>query len=139
MITNKVRHFWVSNRGSASIEFVSLALPLFIPVIFFLHQFATVSAEEEIARTLAREGARAFVTSSGGNEAVIAMNSVIATAGKELGLSQEDYSRMAVGLECSASPCYTPSAKIIVTIHFGATKEFRAVTASAQEYLSPWT
>lgn len=136
---NKLKHFWVSNKGSASIEFVSLALPLFIPVIFFLHQFATVSSEEQLARTLAREGARAFVKSSGGDTAVIAMNAVIGEAGKELGLSQDDFSRMAVGLECSTSPCYTPNAKIIVTIHFGATKELRAVTASAQEYISPWS
>lgn len=136
---NKLKHFWVSNKGSASIEFVSLAVPLFIPVIFFLHQFASVSSEEQIARTLAREGVRAFVNSSGNDAAVIAMNAVIGKAGKELGLSQNDFSRMAVGLECSTSPCYTPNAKIIVTIHFGATKELRAVTASAQEYISPWS
>ncbi|CAB4558396.1 unannotated protein [freshwater metagenome] len=139
MRIGRLKHFWVSNRGSASIEFVSLALPLFIPVIFFLHQFATVSGTEEIARTLAREGARAFVTSSRGDSAEMAMNAVIATAGMELGLTHDEFSRMAVGLECSASPCYTPNAKIIVTIHFGATKEFRAVTASAQEYISPWS
>lgn len=139
MIISSVKRFWKSDTGGASIEFVSLALPLFIPVFFFLHQFATVSAQEELARTLAREGARAFVSSSGADSAAVAMNSVITTAGRELGLTNDDFSRMAVGLACSAAPCFTPNGKIIVTIHFGATKQFRAVTASAQEYISPWT
>ena len=133
-----IKCFWKNESGGASIEFVLLALPLFIPVFFFLHQFANISAQEELARTLAREGARAFVSSSGADGAAVAMNSVIATAGRELGLTDDDFSRMAVGLECSSAPCFTPNGKIIVTIHFGATKQYRAVTASAQEYISPW-
>jgi Flp pilus assembly protein TadG len=128
-----------SERGSASIEFVALALPLFVPVIFFLHQFASVSGQEEIARTLAREGARAFVTSSSQSSAAAAMSAVIQSAGRELGLTEVEFQRMAVNLECSSSPCYSPNGKIVVTVHFGASKEFRAVTASAQEYISPWS
>jgi Flp pilus assembly protein TadG len=128
-----------SERGSASIEFVALALPLFVPIIFFLYQFASVSGQEEIARTLAREGARAFVTSSNQSSAAAAMSAVIQRAGIELGLSEEEFERMAINLECSSSPCYSPNGKIVVTVHFGASKEFRAVTASAQEYISPWS
>jgi Flp pilus assembly protein TadG len=128
-----------SERGSASIEFVALALPLFVPIIFFLHQFASVSGQEEIARTLAREGARAFVTSSNQSNANAAMSAVIYRAGRELGLTEDEFERMAINLECSSSPCYSPNGKIVVTVHFGASKEFRAVTASAQEYISPWS
>jgi hypothetical protein len=126
-------------KGSASIEFVALALPLFVPIIFFLHQFALVSGQEEIARTLAREGARAFVTSSGQSSAGSAMSSVILRAGRELGLTDSEFARMAINLECSSTPCYSPNGKIVVTVHFGATKEFPSVTASAQEYISPWS
>ena len=128
-----------SERGSASIEFVALALPLFVPIIFFLHQFASVSGQEEIARTLAREGARAFVTSSNQSSATVAMSAVIYRAGRELGLKEDEFERMAINLECSTSPCYSPNGKIVVIVHFGASKEFRAVTASAQEYISPWS
>lgn len=134
-----MKRFIRGERGSASVEFVALALPLFVPIIFFLHQFASVSAQEEIARTLAREGARAFVTSSGQSNAAAAMNAVIFRAGRELGLRDEEFERMAINLECSNSPCYSPNGKIVVTVHFGAFKELRAVTASAQEYISPWS
>ena len=128
-----------SESGSASIEFVALALPLFVPIILFLHQFASVSGQEEIARTLAREGARAFVTSSNQSNANAAMSAVIYRAGRELGLTEDEFERMAINLECNSSPCYSPNGKIVVTVHFGASKEFRAVTASAQEYISPWS
>jgi len=135
----RTKDFWRGDSGGASIEFVALALPLFIPIIFFLHQFASISSEEEIARTLAREGARAFVASPDRSNAETAMNSVISIAGRELGLTSDDFARMAVGLECSESPCFTPNGKIIVSINLGATKEYRAVSASAQEYISPWS
>jgi Flp pilus assembly protein TadG len=134
-----MKKFIGCERGSASIEFVALALPLFVPVIFFLHQFALVSGQEEIARTLAREGARAFVSSSEQSSAAVAMSAVILRAGRELGLTDAEFERMAVNLECSSTPCYSPNGKIIVTVHFGATKEFPSVTASAQEYVSPWS
>jgi Flp pilus assembly protein TadG len=134
-----MKRFIRCERGSASIEFVALALPLFVPIIFFLHQFALVSGQEEIARTLAREGARAFVSSSEQSSAAVAMSAVILRAGRELGLTDAEFERMAINLECSSSPCYSPNGKIIVTVHFGATQEFPSVTASAQEYVSPWS
>lgn len=126
-------------KGGASVEFVALALPLFVPVIIFLHQFASVSAQEEIARTLAREGARAFVISRQPSNPEESMNAVIIAAGKQLGLTESEFSRMAVGLQCDSSPCHSPNGKVVVTIHFGASRDSRAVTASAQEFISPWS
>lgn len=134
-----MKSFIKNEDGSASVEFVVLALPLFIPLIIFLQQFAGVSSEEGFARTLAREGARAYVSSSSTQSAEEMMNKVIIAAGKELGLTDEQFDRMAIGLECSNAPCHSPNGKVQVTIHFVATGQFRAVTASAQEYFSPWS
>jgi hypothetical protein len=47
--------------GSAVLEFVALALPLFVPVIIFLSSFATASNDEFIVRTLL---AKQFVLTS---------------------------------------------------------------------------
>jgi Flp pilus assembly protein TadG len=134
-----MKRFLRNQDGSASVEFVALAIPLFIPLFIYLNQFANLSGEEEIARTLAREGARAYVTSSGSNTAEVMMNRVIMAAGQELGLTSAQFSRLAIGLECSSSPCHSPNGRVQVTVHFSATSELRAVTASAQEYISPWT
>lgn len=127
-----------SENGSASVEFIALALPLFIPLFIFLQQFAGVSTEENIARTLAREGARAYVSSSSDQSAEEMMNKVIMVAGKESGLTDEQFDRLAIGLECSNSPCHSPNGKVQVTVHFSPNSQFRSVTASAQEYFSPW-
>ena len=51
------------DRGSAIVEFVALAIPLFIPIFIYLNQFASLSGNEEIVRVLAREGLRAYVAS----------------------------------------------------------------------------
>lgn len=131
--------FFKSEEGSASVEFVALALPLFIPLIIFLQQFAGASAEENFARTLAREGARAYVSSSSDQTGLEMMNKVIFIAGNKIGLSQEQFERMTIQLNCSHSPCHTPNGKVEVTLHFSATSKFRSVTASAQEYFSPWS
>jgi len=130
--------FIKDENGSASVEFVALALPLFIPLFIFLQQFAGVSAEENIARTLAREGARAYISSSSDQSSEEMMNKVIMVAGKELGLTQEQFDRLAIGLQCSHSPCHSPNGKVQVTIHLSADSQSRTVTASAQEYFSPW-
>lgn len=134
-----MKGFLRNQDGSASVEFVALAIPLFIPLFIYLNQFANLSGEEELARTLAREGARAYVASSGSNSAAVMMNRVIMAAGEELGLTSAQFSRLAIGLKCSESPCHSPNGRVQVTVHFSATSEFRAVTASAQEYISPWT
>jgi Flp pilus assembly protein TadG len=128
-----------SENGSASVEFVALALPLFVPLFIFLQQFAGVSAEETVARILAREGARAYVSSSSDASSAEMMNEVIMASGEKLGLTAEQFDRIAIGLQCSNSPCHSPNGKVQVTVHFSATSKFRAVTASAQEYFSPWS
>ena len=134
-----MKRFLRNQDGSASVEFVALAIPLFIPLFIYLNQFANLSGEEEMARTLAREGARAYVSSSGSDTAEVMMNRVIMAAGEALGLTTAQFSRLAIGLKCSESPCHSPNGRVQVTVHFSATSEFRAVTASAQEYISPWS
>ena len=41
--------------GGAIVEFVALAIPLFIPIFIYLNSFSSVSANEEIARSMARK------------------------------------------------------------------------------------
>jgi hypothetical protein len=52
-----------SDSGSAIVEFVALAIPLFIPVFMYLNHFSSISVNEEIARSMAREVLRVYVLS----------------------------------------------------------------------------
>ena len=50
-----------SDSGSAIVEFIALAIPLFIPIFIYLNHFSSVSVNEEIARSMAREVLRVYV------------------------------------------------------------------------------
>ena len=49
--------------GGAIVEFVALAIPLFIPIFIYLNSFSSISANEVIARSMAREVLRVYVIS----------------------------------------------------------------------------
>jgi len=59
----KIRARLKSDSGSAIVEFVALAIPLFIPIFIYLNHFSSVSVNEEIARSMAREVLRVYVIS----------------------------------------------------------------------------
>jgi Flp pilus assembly protein TadG len=50
-------------EGGAIVEFVILAIPLFIPIFIYLNSFSSISANETIARSMAREVLRVYVIS----------------------------------------------------------------------------
>jgi Flp pilus assembly protein TadG len=64
LLSDKFKRLLNNERGSASVEFVALAIPLFIPLFIFMNSFASLSDGQDSLRTLAREAARGFVTSS---------------------------------------------------------------------------
>lgn len=127
----------LDERGSASVEFSLLAIPLFIPLLIFMGQFASASDSQDSLRTLARESVRAFVSSSNDQIAFYVANQVIVKGGEVLG--QEN---VGIRITCSASPCISPDAQVIVHLTsrnpgispFG----FPAFEVSAIEYVSPW-
>ena len=74
-------------RGSASVEFVMLAIPLFLPIFIYLNQFASLSWGEESAQVLARESLRGYVQASSDANGRIVAGQVIAVVGAKMGLS----------------------------------------------------
>jgi Flp pilus assembly protein TadG len=126
-------------RGSASVEFVVLALPLFIPIFIFLGQFSALSSHEMAMQTLARESLRAFVESKNDESGGVLINEVINVGGEELGLSEAEIKAIDVDIECSKSPCHSPNGRVRITLTMDpSVNQGRQVIAAAQEYLSPW-
>ena len=133
-----LRHIFWCEKGSASVEFTALAIPLFLPIFLFLQQFAALSSEESIARTLARESVRAFVSSSSDSVARAVAGEIIRVGGAELGLTDLELDGISLTFECSDSPCLSPNARIRARVEIKSPKSGRTVVASAQEYVSPW-
>ena len=133
-----VKRFLIEEHGSASIEFVLLAIPLFLPILLFLNHFATLSNSELVARTLVRESLRAYVTSPNNEVAPDRAWQVMTIGGRAEGLTEEQISNLDINFECSANPCITPNARIRATLKMQLPNQGRIVTAQAEEYISPW-
>jgi Flp pilus assembly protein TadG len=127
-------------EGSASVEFVVLALPLFIPIFIFLGQFSAVSSHEMVLQTLARESLRSYIESSNDQTGEVLIRQVIEVGGKNLGLSQEEISAIDVEMKCSKSPCHQPNGRVRITLTMDPSMSHgRTIEAAAQEYFSPWS
>ena len=125
-------------NGSAVVEFVALALPLFVPVIIFLSQFATLSNDEFIVRTLARESVRAYILSANDLSATINARNTMKTGAQELGLKEERIKDLDFIVDCAGLLCITPENKVEITITLRSQDGKRVSTATARETVSPW-
>ena len=127
-------------EGSASVEFVVLALPLFIPIFIFLGQFSVVSSHEMVLQTLARESLRSYIESSNDQTGEALIREVIEIGGKNLGLSHQEIAAIDVEMKCSKSPCHQPNGRVRITLTMDpSVSHGRTIEAAAQEYFSPWS
>lgn len=122
-------------RGGAIVEFVALALPLFIPIFIYLNHYGVISDSEYSLRTLAREMSRAVVTSENDDVAERVAAEVFIKGGAVLGLEREILSGdIQYFLQCSDRPCIGPNNQVEVKIRSKSLNR----TISAVEYVSPW-
>lgn len=119
-------------------EFVILAIPLFLPIIIYLSQFAEVSNAETNARSLVREVVRAYVSSESLSEAQANSSLVLHYGAKRLGFSDNEIASIKITFLCSSSPCLAPGSRVRSDLEFDLSKSHRHVRVSAQEYVSPW-
>ena len=124
--------------GSAVLEFVALALPLFVPVILFLSSFATASNDEFIVRTLARETVRAYILSNNDLSATINARNTMQTGARELGLDPKRIDDLHFSIDCAGIFCISPDNKVEVTITLKSKDGKRVSSATARETVSPW-
>ena len=103
------------DSGSAIVEFVVLALPLMIPIIIYLGAVHENSALKNDLHNLARQSARAFITSPNESYESARLQSIVRIFQTRI-LQPDGISEIPiVTVECSASPCLTPDAKVKVT------------------------
>lgn len=124
--------------GSAIVEFVALAIPLFIPVFIYLNSFTSVSGNESVVRTLAREGVRAYVASDNDYAGRATSQQAVQLIAKHLGLTNREMDSLSVRYDCSRMPCLSANSRIRLTITYVDEESHRTIEASAQENISPW-
>ena len=126
------------DRGSASVEFSLLAIPLFIPLFIFMAQFSHSSDAQDSLRTLARESARAFVTSKDDETAFYVAHQVVIQGAQLLGYDPNS-SKTAIELRvvCDSRPCIAPDNRVLVQLTMNSSSKGQTQVA-AIEYVSPW-
>ena len=134
----KIKDRLTSDSGSAIVEFVALAIPLFIPIFIYLNHFSSVSVNEEIARSMAREVLRVYVISEDESAARNLSGQAIQLLARQWKLSDSEIASMQTHMDCSHTPCLSANGRIKLTITFTDNQTGRVVSASAQEHLSPW-
>lgn len=99
--------------GTAIIEFVYLAILLMVPLVYLVLTVFRVQGAAYAVSSATRAAGRAFVTSSGGEQAEsrahTAAAMVLADAGLELSAGE-------LRITCSQDPCLTPGATVEVAI-----------------------
>ncbi len=128
-------NFLRSDRGSATVEFVTLALPLFIPLFIFLSQYSLESNLEGGLKTLSREMARGIVTSENDSIAESVSYEIFIKAGSVLGFEDAiKDGELHYEIHCRNQPCISPKNEVKVTL----TSMHLRRPISAVEYVSPW-
>jgi hypothetical protein len=134
----KMRKCLRREDGGAIVEFVALAIPLFIPIFLYLNSFSSVSANEVIARSMAREVLRVYVISENEGAARNLSGQAMDLLARQWNLSPNEIATLRTQMDCSQIPCLTANGRIKLTISFIDDQTKREVSASAQEHLSPW-
>jgi hypothetical protein len=129
------RKLW-DEEGSAVLEFVALALPLFIPLFLFLNQYSISSDMQSSLRTLSREMARGFVTSENDEVAQRVTEEIFIKGSSVLGLENElANGSLTYIFQCKSQPCISPNNEIVITVK----SRLSQTSISTVEYVSAWS
>ena len=104
--SSRLSHF-VSERGSASAEFVLWVIPLFLPLIILIGQVSEIGSAKIESMQLARTALRAFVSAPNTSTGHLRVRQVLALGGGEV----SSYSVI-----CKASPCIQPNNLVKLTL-----------------------
>ena len=137
-IGSRLRACFSQEDGGAIVEFVALAIPLFIPIFIYLNSFSSVSANEQIARSMAREVLRVYAISENDGVAQEISGRAAQILAREWKLSQTEVESLRTTMDCSHFPCLTANGRIRLNLSFIDDETQRKVSASAQVHLSPW-
>lgn len=93
--------------GSATGEFVLVALPLFLPALLFFLAMSHISRSEMESSFIAREAVRAFTTGSDDQAAHARVKAL---------LGEYNKSNLSYRVVCSTQPCISPGAEVELSV-----------------------
>ena len=138
MKTSDLRRFIRREEGSAIIEFVIYALPLFIPLIIYLTAVNHSAQIQYEARNFARQLARAYVTSPSAEftgARIAAVKDVFVTS--SFAANKIDPNPR-IEISCSLNPCLSPNGKVSITVYLKSIFSNSKASATAVQTVDAW-
>jgi len=127
-----------AEEGSAILEFLILAIPLFVPLIIYLTSLNQSAQIEYEARNFARALARAYVTSPSQELTAPRIQAVTSAFAANSFILNKIDSPPKVQISCSANPCLTPDGKIEVTVILSSSSSKKVASAKATQTVDAW-
>jgi len=138
MKTRFFQGFIRKEDGSAIIEFVIYALPLFVPLVIYLTSINQGAQLQYEARNFARQLARAYVTSPNAQftEArILAVKEVFVSSTFATNKISPNPS---IEITCSLNPCLTPNGKIKISVGLTSLTSGNFASATAIQTVDAW-
>jgi len=137
-LAKSIEKFAKDDEGSAIIEFIVYALPLFVPLVIYLTSVNQVSEIQYEARNFARQTARAYVTSPTQDLTNARMFSVLEVFVKNSFTTNRIDSHPEIEISCTLNPCLTPNGKIKVKVVLISISSGKSASATAIQTVDAW-
>jgi len=115
-LISRLLHFLREEEGSAVLEFIMIAMPLFIPLSLYLNSVNNSAQGSMDLQNIARQVARAYVTSPSEGLAAVRANEVLAVYQNQILPTHGSRESLSITIQCQAVPCLTPDAKVVATV-----------------------
>ena len=104
------------DEGSAVVEFVLIATPLFLPALLFFVAMHSTAMEELRVQNLARQTARAFVTADSISQGHQRIKFVLDRYSEIESSSSKRYG-FTYNVSCSSERCLTPGSRVRIELY----------------------
>lgn len=107
--------FWTDDRGSASLEFITIGVLLLVPLVYLVLALSAVQAGALAAEGAARQAARVYVQSATSADAAAAAERAVLFALADHGIAR-DRATLAIGCSPRPSQCLTRQGSVTVSV-----------------------
>lgn len=123
------------DEGNVLVELIFMIAALLVPLALGAVAVVSIASGAELAETVARESARAFVFGDHDLDAFVRAEQAARLAFRDAGFAYVE-----PAITCAASPCLTPGATVDVLVRIPVTVPWGIWTARARhrQVVDPW-
>jgi hypothetical protein len=129
---------FIDERGSATTEFVLLALPLFLPALLFFLSLSNSANSEMEASFLARQAVNAFVGGKNDLEAHMRVDALLKEFQKNEMAEKSNEGIIKYSIRCSDFPCITRGGEVELTLQIEDSANNTSSISIARSTVDKW-